>query len=125
MIKIKTTPPGFQTKDEVLSRRPANRDRVEAAKREMLLEIGLHELRDRTGVTQSVIAERMETSRPNVSRIESELDIRVSTLQRYVDAVGGNLIIQAVLPDGDHVSLLGGDAVAGLRAGRDKHISHD
>jgi hypothetical protein len=67
----------------------------------------------------------METSRPNVSRIEGELDIRVSTLQRYVDAVGGNLIIQAVLPDGDHVSLLGGDAVAGQRVSRDERVSHD
>jgi transcriptional regulator len=107
MAAKNTTPPGFRSKDDVLAKRAPNRERVDKIKREMLLEIGLHELRERTGVTQTAIAERMETSRPNVARIENEADIRVSTLQRYVDAAGATLRIEAVLPDGEHVPLVG------------------
>jgi DNA-binding XRE family transcriptional regulator len=101
------TPPGFKTKDEILSRRRPNREAVDASKREALLEIGLLELRERTGVTQTAIAERMETSRPNVHRIEHEDDIRLSTLERYVRAAGGALRIEAVMPDGESIALLG------------------
>jgi DNA-binding XRE family transcriptional regulator len=114
------TPPGFKTKDEILSRRQPNREAVEASKREALLEIGLHELRERTGVTQTAIAERMETSRPNVHRIEHEDDIRLSTLERYVRAAGGVLRIDAVMPDGESITLLGsaGEAVTERPKGR-------
>lgn len=83
-----------------------------------LLEIGLHELRERTGVTQTAIAERMETSRPNVHRIEHEDDIRLSTLERYVRAAGGVLHIEAVMPDGESIALLGSAVeAAGDRGG--------
>jgi hypothetical protein len=41
------------------------------------------------------------TSRPNVGRIENELDIRLSTLERYVEAFGGRLEIHAVFDDDD------------------------
>jgi DNA-binding XRE family transcriptional regulator len=111
-----STPPGFQSKDDVLARRKPNRERVETIKREMLLDIGLNELRERTGVTQAAIAERMETSRPNIGRIEGETDIRLSTLQRYVGALGGSLRIEAVLPDGEHVPLLSGPTKAEMDA---------
>jgi hypothetical protein len=58
-------------------------------------------------VTQTAIAERMETSRPNVHRIEHEDDIRLSTLERYVRAAGGALRIEAVMPDGESIALMG------------------
>jgi DNA-binding Xre family transcriptional regulator len=106
------TPKGFVSKDELLKRRAPDRERVDAIKRTMALEVGLSELRERTGITQTAIAERMATSRPNVSRIEGEDDIRLSTLQRYVGALGGALVIEAVLPSGEHVPLLG-DAAPG------------
>lgn len=103
-------PEGFVTKDEILKRRPItaeDRQAIDASKCEALLEIGLHELRERTGVTQTAIAERMATSRPNISRIEREADVRLSTLERYVRAVGGSLHVEAILPGGDRVDLIG------------------
>jgi hypothetical protein len=39
------------------------------------------------------------TSQANVWRIEHEEDIYLSTLRRYVDALGGRLEIAAVFPD--------------------------
>jgi transcriptional regulator with XRE-family HTH domain len=102
-------PKGFVSHDEVLKRRPITpeaRTEVEEIKRDVMLEHGLHELRELTGLTQTAIAERMETSRPNVYRIEHETDVRLSTLQRYVGALGGSLVLEAVLPGGERVSLL-------------------
>jgi transcriptional regulator with XRE-family HTH domain len=90
------------TKAELLKRRsitPDARERIDAHKRAMTLEVALHQLRERRGVTQTAIAEHLATSRPNVSRIERETDIRLSTLERYVEALGGRLEIQAVFDD--------------------------
>jgi len=90
--------------DDIRKRRPLSPDghqRVEEIKRAMQLEIALAELREMRGATQSSVALELETSRPNVARIEREIDIRLSTLERYVQALGGKLEIHAVFDDQD------------------------
>lgn len=97
------------SKAELLERRPIDpdaRERIDAHKRAMSLEIALHQLRERRGVTQAAIAEHLATSRPNVSRIERETDIRLSTLERYVEALGGHLEVQAVFADDERIPLI-------------------
>jgi transcriptional regulator with XRE-family HTH domain len=69
---------------------------VDEIKRAMQLDIALAELREMRGVTQALVAAELATSRPNVGRIEQELDIRLSTLERYVEALGGKLEIHTV-----------------------------
>ncbi|MDP9384971.1 MAG: helix-turn-helix domain-containing protein [Actinomycetota bacterium] len=80
---------------------PDARKRVDDIKRAMQLEIALVELRELRGATQTQIADSLGTSRPNVGRIEKELDVRLSTLERYVEALGGKLEIRAVFDDAD------------------------
>jgi transcriptional regulator with XRE-family HTH domain len=90
--------------DDIRKRRPLTpeaRERVAKIKRAMRLEIALAELRERRGVSQTAVAAVLETSRPNVARIEKELDIRLSTLERYVEALGGRLEIHAIFDDDD------------------------
>lgn len=90
--------------NEIRKRRPLDdegRRQVDAMKRAMRLEIALAELREMRGVSQSDVAAQLATSRPNVSRIEHEVDIRLSTLERYVEALGGRLEIHAVFDDQD------------------------
>ena len=49
----------------------------------------LAELRKRSGLAQTQVAARMGTSQSAVARLEAgEVDVRLSTLQRYVSAVG-------------------------------------
>ena len=43
----------------------------------------------------------LETSRPNISRIEKETDVRLSTLERYVEALARQLEIHAVFGEED------------------------
>jgi hypothetical protein len=48
--------------------------------------------------TQALLA-ALEMTQANVSRIEHEDDIYLSTLRRYVEALGGQLEVHAVFPD--------------------------
>jgi DNA-binding XRE family transcriptional regulator len=80
---------------------PDARQRVDAIKRAMRLEVALSELREMRGVSQRSVAEELKTSRPNISRIESEVDVRLSTLERYIEALGGKLEIHAAFDDQD------------------------
>ena len=68
-------------------------------------ETRLAELRERRGLSQASIAEALEVSQPNVSRIEREDDLYLSTLARYVAALGGHLEVSAIFED-ETVTLL-------------------
>ena len=60
----------------------------------------LSELRRELDLTQAAVAERLEVTQENVSQIErGEADLRISTLSRYVEALGGNLRVSADFPD--------------------------
>ena len=65
-----------------------------------LAELRLGELRRSRDIPQTAVAAALEVSQPNVSRIEQEDDLRLSTLARYVAALGGDLELGAVFPDG-------------------------
>jgi predicted transcriptional regulator len=59
-------------------------------RREIVAE--LVRLRSQLGLSQTDVAARMGTSQSAVARLErGENDIRLSSLQRYVAAVGGDL----------------------------------
>jgi transcriptional regulator with XRE-family HTH domain len=99
--------PKLKSAKDLRRRRPPNRERVEAIKRTLELDIALNELRERRGITQEQVAAELATSRPNVSRIEREHDVRVTTLQRYVSAIGGELEVTVRFPDGERLTILG------------------
>lgn len=89
--------------EDLLKRRPitpADREAIDEIKRAMGFQVALHELRERRGATQAAVAEQLGTSRPNVGRIEAEDDVRVTTLDRYIRALGGRLEVRAVFDDG-------------------------
>ena len=105
-----TDRPRLTSAKDLRRRRPPNRRRVESIKRSVELDIALNELRERRGITQEQVAAQLETSRPNVSRIEREDDVRMTTLQRYVVALGGELELVVRFPDGERLTILGGRA---------------
>lgn len=92
-----------KTKADILARRPitpADREQIDRHKQEMLADLALHELRESLGITQTVLAERLAVTRPRVHAIENAgEDLRLSTLERYVDALGGRLRMVAVFDD--------------------------
>ena len=60
-----------------------------------LLEMDLRELREAAGKTQEELAEALRKAQSEISRFESRSDYRLSTLQRYVAALGGELEVVA------------------------------
>lgn len=70
---------------------------------EMLLDIHLAEIRERTQNTQMDIANALGIKQPTVAAMEKPgRDLKLSSLKRYVEATGGKLRIDIELPDGSH-----------------------
>jgi DNA-binding XRE family transcriptional regulator len=78
---------------------PERARRVAEHKRAILDALALAEAREQRNVTQKDIAEILGVSQANVSRIEREEDVYLSTLRKYVEALGGRLEVSAVFPD--------------------------
>jgi len=70
---------------------PKRRANVEREKVLLLGAIRLHELRKAQGLSQTELAKRLGVTQKRVSAIERAQDLNISTLQRYVGALGGQL----------------------------------
>jgi predicted XRE-type DNA-binding protein len=82
---------------------PASRaDNMQRVRQE-LQRMALEELRSAKQLTQSDMAEMLDVPQSSISRIEQRADMYLSTLRNYIHAVGGELRIQAVFPDGGTV----------------------
>jgi len=97
MRKLKTTP-WKDIKNKKLS--PDAQARVQERVTTALEELPLQELRRARALSQVTLAELLNTTQPEVSKIEHRADLYVSTLRRYVEAMGGELDIVARFPDG-------------------------
>jgi len=80
---------------------PERRAKVDALVRETLQSMPLDELREARALTQSQLAESLDVNQAAVSKLERRADMYVSTLRRFVEAMGGQLEIRAVFPEGD------------------------
>lgn len=70
------------------------------AKRTLEL-MALHEIRRARKKNQTEVAESMGSAQAEVSKIERRSDMRVSTLNDYIEALGGHLELRAIFPDGE------------------------
>lgn len=88
---------------------PKRRRRAEAHKQAAIVEqiigtpvdgdVALAALRNGLGFTQTDVAEKLDLPQSNVSRIENQTDVLVSTLRHYVEALGGELELVARFGD--------------------------
>lgn len=90
---------------EPIMQDPVRRARVEEMTRATRDAQRLGKLRAAQGVTQADVAARLNVSQANISRIEHEDDLYLSTLRGYVQALGGELEVTARFPDGETVRI--------------------
>ena len=84
---------------DFLKKLPADRRaRIEESAGKKVATIRLQLAREAAGVTQEELAERMHMTQPALSRFERRPNITMSVLQRYVEALGGKLEVNVVLP---------------------------
>ena len=76
------------------------RDRIDAMTKDMLAEMPMHELRRARQLSQEQLADMLEIKQGSVSKLERRTDLYISTLRRYVEAMGGELTLQARFPEG-------------------------
>jgi transcriptional regulator with XRE-family HTH domain len=62
-----------------------------------LLEMDLRALREAAGLTQEELAAKVDITQSQLSKMERREDHRISTLRRYVKALGGELEVVAVV----------------------------
>ena len=84
---------------------PQARRRIDARARKAVKEMGLDELRRARRMSQDELARTMETTQAHVSRLERRADLYLSTLRRYIRALGGELRIVATFNDGRYGEL--------------------
>lgn len=80
---------------------PDRRARVEDRVRKAIREMALDELRSARELTQSELANVLKVDQGSISKLERRTDMYISTLRRYVEAMGGSLQIRAVFPEGE------------------------
>ncbi|MFZ3340047.1 MAG: XRE family transcriptional regulator [Terriglobales bacterium] len=79
---------------------PEREARVKARLREEIGHLSLNQLREARSLTQTSLAELLGIPQGGVSRLERRADMYVSTLRNYIRAMGGELRITAVFPNG-------------------------
>lgn len=80
---------------------PDSRARADALADQLRAAMPLFELRRARQLSQEQLAESLGEKQPSISRLEQRTDMYVSTLRRYIEAMGGQLDIVARFPDGE------------------------
>lgn len=80
---------------------PDAAEKLADARREILEEIRLFELRQGEAITQAELAGRLDVTQGAISKLEHSEDVRVSTLRQYLEGLGARLELVAVFDDDD------------------------
>ncbi|MDR1752861.1 MAG: helix-turn-helix transcriptional regulator [Enterobacter cloacae] len=94
------------TLKELMAQQSAESQERIAAKVEVMRRIfALNQLREEFNISQTELAAAMGVKQPTVAKIEQPgNDPRLSTLKRYVSALGGELSIDVTLPNGKRIA---------------------
>ena len=96
---------GRRSFNELRDTTPEGRARVAEYERTMRAVMRLAELRAERGVTQDELARGMDVSQAHISQIERKGNLYLSTINNYVQALGGELRLRAVFPDQQEIDL--------------------
>lgn len=86
----------------------ARRKKIEARAKQLIAEeMTRQQLRRALKRTQVEVAKKLDITQDSVSRLEQRADLMISTLRKYVEALGGELSIIAEFPNHVQVRLAG------------------
>ena len=97
-----------KTLEELLaSRSPESQARIQEIADELLLANQLYRIREELEISQKQLAEALGIKQPSLSAIENRgNDLKISTMKKYVEAMGGKLRIDVELPTGKHIGFI-------------------
>ena len=92
----------FSALNDYVAGLPADRQQVINDKAKRLSQsIQLGKLRKTQQLRQTELAAMMGVSQASISKVESGKDIQLSTLQNYVQSLGGEVVITAKMPNSE------------------------
>lgn len=77
-----------------------SRKRARQQTEKMLSELPLHELRQAREFSQRELAEILHVQQGSISKLERRTDMYLSSLRRFIEAMGGALEVTARFPEG-------------------------
>lgn len=87
---------------ELIDKMPREaQEEVKRRTEEAIREMALDELRIARQKTQEQLAETLNVNQAAISKLERRTDVYVSTLRRYIEAMGGRLEMRAIFPEGE------------------------
>jgi transcriptional regulator with XRE-family HTH domain len=96
----------LRTWDEFKAQLPQHvQDKINAKFKVTMARVRLGDIREAVGKTQVELAAELGLGQGSVSKIESAADMYLSTLRRYVEALGGELEVLARFPEGTVVPI--------------------
>jgi transcriptional regulator with XRE-family HTH domain len=75
---------------------PGAAERVAEIEEELRLAAGLTALRERAGLSQRELAEKIGVSQPRIAAIERSRNVTIDVLEQYVAGLGGELELSVV-----------------------------
>jgi transcriptional regulator with XRE-family HTH domain len=90
---------GYNEIAEELLSDPRHRADIEREKAAILAVNKLARLREQAGLSQTDVARALGMTQARVSKIERAEELQLSTLQRYIEALGGRLEVRAMFPE--------------------------
>ncbi|WP_379545046.1 helix-turn-helix domain-containing protein [Psychrobacter sp. R86515] len=92
----------FTDFDDYMAGLPADRrKRIDDRAKILAQSIELGKLRKSRSLNQTQLAKLMNVTQASISKVESGKDIQISTLQKYVKSLGGEVVITAKMPNGE------------------------
>ena len=78
-----------------------SQERINKKIKKLQQDMALAEVRKAMSLTQVDLAEMLHIKQAAVARLENRTDMYISSLRKYITALGGELDIVARFPDGD------------------------
>lgn len=92
-------------KELIAKQSPESRERIAEKVDAMRQVVALNMLREELNLSQTEMAHAMGVKQPTIARMEqADNDPRLSTLKRYVTALGGEISIDVKLPTGKRIA---------------------
>ena len=87
---------------DLVAKLPRERQvRIGRLAKKMRQDMDLAQLREARALSQAALGEILHVEQPAVAKLEKRADMYVSTLRRFIEAMGGELEIVAKFPDRD------------------------
>lgn len=80
---------------------PGAEERIRRSVHEASAVMTLHQLREARSLTQVNLAKVLQINQGAVSKMEKRADMYVSTLRNFIQAMGGQLQVKAIFPEGE------------------------